>query len=101
MHNDLCHGKVGLCDEMTPTKGEELLKYLRKVDFKGIILYIEFYLDCFHKLNALLEKWEFRKFVITWIKTYLRHLHNIIMFKASVVINSSSIITAMDQLGTI
>ncbi|XP_031783188.1 metabotropic glutamate receptor 2 isoform X3 [Nasonia vitripennis] len=36
MHNDLCHGKVGLCDEMKPTKGEELLKYLRKVDFKGL-----------------------------------------------------------------
>ncbi|XP_014214874.1 metabotropic glutamate receptor 2-like [Copidosoma floridanum] len=36
MHSDLCHGKFGLCDEMKPTKGEELLKYLRKVDFEGL-----------------------------------------------------------------
>ncbi|CAB0028906.1 unnamed protein product [Trichogramma brassicae] len=36
MHRDLCGGKEGLCDEMRPTKGEELLKYLRKVDFKGL-----------------------------------------------------------------
>ncbi|XP_058794617.1 metabotropic glutamate receptor 2 isoform X2 [Phymastichus coffea] len=36
MHRDLCHGKPGLCDEMKPTKGEELLKYLRKVEFVGL-----------------------------------------------------------------
>ncbi|XP_076388894.1 metabotropic glutamate receptor B isoform X2 [Megachile rotundata] len=36
MHRDLCHGKPGLCDAMKPTKGTELLKYLRKVDFEGL-----------------------------------------------------------------
>ena len=35
MHRDLCKNKSGLCDEMKPTKGEELLKYLKKVDFEG------------------------------------------------------------------
>lgn len=35
MHKDLCNGRYGLCDEMKPTKGEELLKYLRKVNFVG------------------------------------------------------------------
>ncbi|KAJ3644198.1 hypothetical protein Zmor_026868 [Zophobas morio] len=35
MHRDLCHGKPGLCEAMKPTKGTELLKYLRKVDFEG------------------------------------------------------------------
>lgn len=35
MHDDLCHGEPGLCDAMKPTKGTELLKYLRKVEFKG------------------------------------------------------------------
>jgi Receptor family ligand binding region. len=35
MHADLCQGKVGLCDAMRPTKGPELLKYLRKVSFQG------------------------------------------------------------------
>lgn len=35
MHHDLCHGRPGLCDAMKPTKGTELLKYLRKVDFEG------------------------------------------------------------------
>jgi hypothetical protein len=35
MHRDLCHGRPGLCDTMKPTKGTELLKYLRKVDFEG------------------------------------------------------------------
>jgi metabotropic X receptor len=38
MHRDLCFGQVGLCDEMKPTKGEELLKYLRKVDFQGTLI---------------------------------------------------------------
>ncbi|XP_026682524.1 vomeronasal type-2 receptor 116-like [Diaphorina citri] len=36
MHADLCQGKVGLCDAMRPTKGPELLKYLRKVSFQGL-----------------------------------------------------------------
>ncbi|XP_017789864.1 PREDICTED: metabotropic glutamate receptor 2 [Habropoda laboriosa] len=36
MHKDLCGGKPGLCDSMKPTKGTELLKYLRKVDFEGL-----------------------------------------------------------------
>lgn len=35
MHSDLCHGHQGLCDSMKPTKGTELLKYLRKVNFTG------------------------------------------------------------------
>lgn len=35
MHKDYCGNKAGLCDEMKPTKGVQLLKYLRKVDFKG------------------------------------------------------------------
>uniref|UniRef100_A0A1B0C9E3 G-protein coupled receptors family 3 profile domain-containing protein n=1 Tax=Lutzomyia longipalpis TaxID=7200 RepID=A0A1B0C9E3_LUTLO len=36
MHNDLCRGRPGLCDAMKPTKGAELLKYLRNVDFEGL-----------------------------------------------------------------
>ncbi|XP_049823403.1 metabotropic glutamate receptor 2 [Aethina tumida] len=36
MHRDLCNGQPGLCDAMKPTKGTELLKYLRKVDFEGL-----------------------------------------------------------------
>ncbi|XP_049544407.1 chromatin-remodeling ATPase INO80-like [Anopheles darlingi] len=36
MHNELCGGKAGLCDAMNPTKGMELLKYLRKADFVGL-----------------------------------------------------------------
>ncbi|XP_060527716.1 metabotropic glutamate receptor 4-like isoform X4 [Cylas formicarius] len=36
MHDDLCNGRAGLCDEMKPTKGPELLKYLRKVHFEGL-----------------------------------------------------------------
>ncbi|XP_015605289.1 metabotropic glutamate receptor 2 isoform X4 [Cephus cinctus] len=36
MHRDLCHGKAGLCDAMKPTKGTELLRYLRKVSFEGL-----------------------------------------------------------------
>lgn len=35
MHKDLCFGLSGLCDAMRPTKGADLLKYLRKVNFKG------------------------------------------------------------------
>lgn len=35
MHKDLCPGVTGLCDAMRPTKGADLLKYLRKVNFTG------------------------------------------------------------------
>lgn len=35
MHKDLCYGVSGLCDAMRPTKGSDLLKYLRKVNFTG------------------------------------------------------------------
>ncbi|XP_043269518.1 metabotropic glutamate receptor 2-like isoform X2 [Venturia canescens] len=36
MHSVLCHGKPGLCDAMKPTKGIELLNYLRNVEFNGL-----------------------------------------------------------------
>jgi metabotropic X receptor len=36
MHQDLCGGKPGLCEAMRPTKGSELLKYLRNVKFMGL-----------------------------------------------------------------
>uniref|UniRef100_A0A1W7R6Q5 Putative metabotropic glutamate receptor n=1 Tax=Aedes albopictus TaxID=7160 RepID=A0A1W7R6Q5_AEDAL len=36
MHQELCGSKPGLCDEMNPTKGADLLKYLRKADFIGL-----------------------------------------------------------------
>lgn len=39
MHRDLCSGRPGLCDAMKPTKGSDLLKYLRKVEFQGIFFY--------------------------------------------------------------
>lgn len=42
MHKELCGGRSGLCDAMRPTRGADLLKYLRKVEFKGI--YIKSYL---------------------------------------------------------
>lgn len=32
----MCFGRPGLCDAMNPTKGADLLKYLRKVNFKGM-----------------------------------------------------------------
>ena len=35
MHRDLCGGRPSLCDAMKPTKGADLLKYLRKVEFQG------------------------------------------------------------------
>lgn len=35
MHRELCGGKPGLCDAMKPTKGSDLLKFLRKVQFEG------------------------------------------------------------------
>lgn len=36
MHQDVCPGRQGLCEAMRPTKGAELLKYLRNVDFEGL-----------------------------------------------------------------
>lgn len=38
MHKDLCSGLSGLCDAMRPTKGADLLKYLRKVNFTGNVI---------------------------------------------------------------
>ena len=35
MHHTVCHGRRGLCKEMIPIDGSELLKYLRKVEFTG------------------------------------------------------------------
>lgn len=46
MHKDLCKGRPGLCDAMKPTKGAELLKYLRSVEFEG---------ECFGKIKLELE----------------------------------------------
>uniref|UniRef100_A0A1A9VV31 G-protein coupled receptors family 3 profile domain-containing protein n=1 Tax=Glossina austeni TaxID=7395 RepID=A0A1A9VV31_GLOAU len=36
MHRDLCGGRPSLCEAMKPTKGGDLLKYLRKVQFEGL-----------------------------------------------------------------
>ncbi|XP_077295340.1 metabotropic glutamate receptor 4-like [Arctopsyche grandis] len=36
MHRELCRGRPGLCDAMRPTKGPDLLRYLRKVAFEGL-----------------------------------------------------------------
>ncbi|XP_037917846.1 metabotropic glutamate receptor 2-like [Hermetia illucens] len=36
MHRDLCGGRPTLCEAMKPTKGADLLKYLRKVKFQGL-----------------------------------------------------------------
>lgn len=35
MHTDKCKNISGLCEQMKPVKGPELLKYLRKVHFQG------------------------------------------------------------------
>lgn len=35
MHKHLCGGRPSLCDAMKPTKGADLLKYLRQVKFQG------------------------------------------------------------------
>lgn len=40
MHKALCNGRPGLCDAMKPTKGADLLKYLRKVNFIGMVIYL-------------------------------------------------------------
>ncbi|EHB06976.1 Metabotropic glutamate receptor 4 [Heterocephalus glaber] len=37
MHRDLCPGRVGLCPRMDPVDGTQLLKYIRKVNFSGIV----------------------------------------------------------------
>lgn len=42
MHKELCNGRPGLCEAMKPTKGPELLRYLRKVQFEGEYLKILF-----------------------------------------------------------
>uniref|UniRef100_A0A1I8NMS5 G-protein coupled receptors family 3 profile domain-containing protein n=1 Tax=Stomoxys calcitrans TaxID=35570 RepID=A0A1I8NMS5_STOCA len=36
MHRELCDGKPSLCDAMKPTKGADLLRFLRKVEFEGL-----------------------------------------------------------------
>lgn len=36
MHKTLCKDEPGLCEEMRPTRGADLLKYLRDVSFKGL-----------------------------------------------------------------
>ena len=40
MHMDLCDGKPGICNELKPIKGTELLKYLRKIKFTGKYIYV-------------------------------------------------------------
>ena len=37
MHKNLCPGKVGLCPRMDPVDGVELLKYIRNVNFSGVL----------------------------------------------------------------
>lgn len=53
MHKELCGGRSGLCDAMRPTRGADLLKYLRKVEFKGIYLYLKFVL---YKIIDFIQK---------------------------------------------
>ncbi|XP_078520264.1 metabotropic glutamate receptor 6-like [Lissotriton helveticus] len=35
MHNDLCPGSMGVCDQMDPMNGRKLLRYIRGVNFNG------------------------------------------------------------------
>jgi metabotropic X receptor len=35
MHQTVCQGRRGLCKDMVPIDGSELLKYLRRVEFTG------------------------------------------------------------------
>lgn len=35
MHAAVCHGHRGLCKEMIPIDGTELLRYLKNVTFEG------------------------------------------------------------------
>lgn len=51
MHRELCGGKPGLCDAMKPTKGSDLLKFLRKVQFEGKKRYLSSSL----KLNDIIS----------------------------------------------
>lgn len=37
MHRDLCPGRVGLCPRMDPVDGTQLLKYIRNVNFSGVV----------------------------------------------------------------
>lgn len=36
MHQELCGGRPSLCEAMKPTKGSDLLMFLKKVKFTGI-----------------------------------------------------------------
>ncbi|CAL4151676.1 unnamed protein product, partial [Meganyctiphanes norvegica] len=36
LHQDLCHGQLGLCKAMDPIDGKLLLDYLQKVNFRGL-----------------------------------------------------------------
>lgn len=47
MHRDLCDGVPGLCPRMKPIKGEELLKYLRKIQFLGEFFRLDRYRGLF------------------------------------------------------
>ena len=38
MHEEQCDSEPGMCDEMNPNDGPQLLRYLRKVKFAGISL---------------------------------------------------------------
>lgn len=49
MHKELCNGISGLCEAMKPTNGAELLKFLRKVNFKGAKLIMV--ISCDMKIN--------------------------------------------------
>ena len=42
MHRVVCHGHRGLCKDMIPVDGTELLKYLRKVEFTGWFMMITY-----------------------------------------------------------
>ena len=60
MHKKLCQGKKGLCDAMRPTKGTELLQYLKNVEFEGEYLEKEniFPIDLMLIINS--KKYYFR-----------------------------------------
>jgi hypothetical protein len=40
MHQTVCHGRRGLCKDMMPIDGSELLKYLRRVEFTGELHFV-------------------------------------------------------------
>lgn len=56
MHQTLCHGRKGLCKEMVPVDGSELLKYLRKVEFTGDLI----------GLNLRSISYQYHKIRIEW-----------------------------------